>query len=78
MPKRSTSKKRATELEKEIDMENKEATPVEDLEMTLPPVEPNQPALPEKQSEKPITTEEAKLDKIMEMFLQMSKEMRGG
>ena len=38
MPKRSTSKNRAAELEKEIDMENKEATPVEDMEITLPPV----------------------------------------
>ena len=38
MPKRSTSKKRAAELEKEIDMENKEATTVEDMEMILPDV----------------------------------------
>ena len=35
---RATSKKRAAEAEKELDMDNKEATPVEDMEKTLEPV----------------------------------------
>ena len=40
MQRRATSKKRAAEAEKEVemDMENKEATPVEDVERLLPPV----------------------------------------
>ena len=38
MPKRAMSKKRAAEAEKEIDMDDKEATPVEDIEGRLPPV----------------------------------------
>ena len=48
---RATSKKRAAEAEKEVEMdtENKEATPVEDVERLLPPVEPKQPAPPEEQ-----------------------------
>ena len=43
MQRRATSKKRASEAKKEIDMEDKEATPVEDVERLLPPVEPKQP-----------------------------------
>ena len=37
--------------EEEIDIEDKEANPVEDREIILPPAEPNQPALQEKQLE---------------------------
>ena len=37
MPKRAISKKRAAEAEKEIDMDDKEATPVENIEGRLPP-----------------------------------------
>ena len=88
---RATSKKRAAEAEKDINMEDKEATPVEDVEMTLPPAELKQPAqpkeqpemptqtgdvnVPEKDMEKSKTMEDSKMDKIMEMFLQMSKQM---
>ena len=76
MPKRSTSKKRAAELEKEIDMENKEATPVEGMKIRLPPAEPNQPALKEKQLEKSNTKEDTKMDKMMEIFLREFKSMK--
>ncbi|KAI0243815.1 hypothetical protein L0F63_007377 [Massospora cicadina] len=52
MQRRATSKKRAAEAEKEVDMGDKEATPVEDLEVLLTPVEPKQPAPPEEQPER--------------------------
>ena len=54
MQRRATSKKRAAEAEKEIDMGDKEATPVEEVELLLPPVEP-------KQSEEPTQTREVNL-----------------
>ena len=47
MQQRATSKKRAADAEKEINMDEKEATPVEDIEAILPPTEPNRPAQPE-------------------------------
>ena len=75
MPKRAISKKRAVEAEEEIDMENKEATPVEDVEMILPPVEPTKPMSQEEQPEKSTTKEDTILDKVMEMFLQISQKM---
>ena len=93
MQRRATSKKRAAEAEKEVevDMENKEATPVEDVERLLPPVLSKQPAqpeeqpeiptqtgdinVPEKEAEKYKTTEDSKMDKIMEMFLQMREDI---
>ena len=37
MQRRATSKKRAAEAEKEIDMGDKEATPVEDIEVLVYP-----------------------------------------
>ena len=43
MQRRATPKKRATDAEKEIDMEEKEATPVEEVESLLPPAEPDRP-----------------------------------
>ena len=49
------------EAEKEIRMEEKEVISVEDVETILTPAEPNR------------TTEETKLDRIMEMFLQMEE-----
>ena len=39
MQRRATSKKRAAEAEKEIDMGDKEATSVEDIKVLVPPVE---------------------------------------
>ena len=51
MHKRATSKKRAAEAEKEISMEDTEATPVADVEMLLPPAEPNKPTQQEEQTE---------------------------
>ena len=41
------SKKRAVEAEREINMDDKVATPVEQIGAILPPVEPNRPAQPE-------------------------------
>ena len=55
MHRRATSKKRVAEAEKEIDMEDKDATPVEDMEMILPPAEPTKPLLQEKHPENPPT-----------------------
>ena len=49
MQRRATSKKRAAEVDKEINMDDKEATPVEDLEEILPPIEPNRPIQQEEQ-----------------------------
>ena len=49
MPKRATSKKRVAEAKKEIGMDDKKATPGEDIEVRLPPVELNQPAQQEEQ-----------------------------
>ena len=88
---RATSKKRAAEAEKELNMDDKEATPVEDVEEILERVERKKPAPPEEQPEihtqtgdvhvqdkeveKPKTTEESKMDKLMEMFMQMKKDM---
>ena len=62
MHRRATSKKRVVEAEQEIDMEDKEATPVEDVELTLPPAEPTQ-------------KEDTKMERIMELFQLMMKEM---
>ena len=91
MQRRATSKKRAAEAEKEVDMGDKEATPVEDIEVLVTPVEHKQPAppeeqpevpkqtgdvnVPEKEKEKSKTMEDSKMDKIMEMFLQLNKKM---
>ena len=57
---RATSKKRAAEAEKEIEinMEDKEATPVEDVERLLPPVLSKLPARPKEQPEMPTQTGE--------------------
>ena len=51
MQRRATSKKRAAEAEKEVDMGDKEATPIGDPEVLVTPVEPKQTAPPEKQPE---------------------------
>ena len=91
MQRRATSIKRAAEAEKEVDMGDKEATPVEDPEVLVNPVEPKQPApseeppevttqtgevnLQEKKVEKAKGTEESKLDRFMEMFLQRMEGM---
>ena len=90
MQRRATSKKRAAEAEKavEMDMENKEAMPV-DVESTLPPVLSKQPTQPEEQPELPTqtgevnlqekevekakVTKESKMDRLMEMFMKMDE-----
>ncbi|KAI0231214.1 hypothetical protein L0F63_007209, partial [Massospora cicadina] len=66
-------KKRAMEAEQEVDMEDKEATPVEDVESMLPPAEPNKPAPQEEQPEKSTTKEDTKFDQMMEMLLREFK-----
>ena len=43
MQRRATLKKRAAEAEKELNMDDKEATPVEDVEKILQRVEHKQP-----------------------------------
>ena len=69
----------------EMDMENKEATPVEDVERLLPPVLFKQPAQPEEQpemhtqtgevnlQEKSKTMEDRRMEKIMEIFMKMDE-----
>ena len=53
MQRRATSKERAAEAEKDVDMGDKEATPVEDIEVLVTLVEPKQPALTDIQPEVP-------------------------
>ena len=72
MQRRATSKRRAAEADKEIDMDDKEATPVEDLEEILPPIEPSRPVQQEEQIEKPTQTGDANL---LEILRAMNKNM---
>ena len=65
MHRRATSKKRAAEAEKELDMDDKEATSVEDIEVVLPPAEQKQPAQRKEQQEKPTQTGDANLLEMM-------------
>ena len=60
MQRRATSKKPAAEAEREINMDDKEATPVEDIEERLPPAEPNRPA----------QTEDVSLQEIMRVIME--------
>ena len=60
MPRRATLCKHTEDKEMELNMEEKEATPVEEVETILPLAEPNR------------TTEETKFDSIMK-FLQESE-----
>ena len=59
MQRRTTSKRRAAEADKEIDMDDKEATSVEDLEEILPPTEPSRPVQQEEQPDRPAQAENA-------------------
>ena len=72
MQRRATSKRRAAEADKEIDMDDKEATPVEDLEEILPPTEPSRPVPQEEQIEKPTQTGDAD---FLEILRAMNKNM---
>ena len=75
MLKRGKSKQRAAEAKKEIEMLEKEATSVEDIETGLPPVEPTKPTQMENQPDKPTQQEEARGDpnllKVMELLNSM-------
>ena len=73
MHRRATSRKRAMEAGQEINMEDKEATPVEDVELMLPPAEPNKPAPQKEQPEKSTAKEDTKFDQMMEMLLREFK-----
>ena len=70
MHRRATSKKRAVETEQEIDMEDKEATPVEDLESMLPPAEPTEPESQRKQPDKPTRTENVELKEMFRLMME--------
>ena len=70
----ATSKKRAAEAEKEINMEDKEATPVEDVETLLTPVGHKQPAPPEEQPEKPSQTENMTTQEMIRQLMETMKE----
>ena len=73
MQRRATSKKRAAEAEKEVDMGDKEATPIEDPEVLLNPVEPKQPAPPEEQPE--VTTQTGEVNVPEKRKLSQPEEM---
>ena len=77
MQRRATSKKRTAEVEKEINMDDKEATPVEDIEEILHPAEPTKPAQQEKQLEKPTQTGDANFIEMMEKMMEDNKEFKG-
>ena len=64
MQRRATSKKRAADAEKEIDMGDKEATPVEIVETLLPPAEPKQPEIPTQLGEINLQEKEVRLSLI--------------
>ena len=62
--KRSASKKSAADAEPNINMDEKEATPVEDIEEILPPMEPD----------RPVQTEEEKFrETMMKMVEQLGQ-----
>ena len=65
MHRSATSKKRAGEAKKELDMDEKEATPVEDIEAVLPPAEPTKPAQREEQLDRHIQTEKERFQETM-------------
>ena len=69
MHKRATSIKRAAEAEKEISMEDTEATPVKDVEMLLPPAEPNKSTQQKEQHEKLTQTGDKDLQETMMRIL---------
>ena len=73
MHRRATPKKCVAEVEKEINMDDKEVTPGEDIEEILHPAEPNRPVQQEEQPEKPTQTGDANL---MEMMKKMMEENR--
>ena len=81
MQRRATSKKRAAEAEKEVDMGDKEATPVEDPEMLLAQMESKQPEQSGEQPEVPtpkgeVNLQEALRQMIMDMGKKLSEEIK--
>ena len=62
MTRRAASCKRTVNQEIELDMEEKEATPVEEVEKILPPAEPNK------------TTESVDMNSIMKFLQETSKQ----
>ena len=73
MHERATSKKRTAEVERELNMDDKEATPVEDVEMMLPPAEPTKPAQQEEQSNRPMQTKEKIFQELMRAIIENNK-----
>ena len=59
---------------RQVNMEDKEATPVEDVETLLPPVEPKQPAPPEEQPEKPSQTENVAIQEMLRIMMEKMDE----
>ena len=53
-------------MEKEINKDDKEATPVEGIEVVLPPAEPNRPKE---------TTESVNMDSLMEFLKKMDEKI---
>ena len=49
----------------DVNMDDKEATPVEDIEQILPPMEPAEPIQSEYQPEKPMQTEEERFQEMI-------------
>ena len=68
--KRSTSKKRAADADPKINMDEKEATPVEDVEARLPPIEPEKPAQRGDQPGQPTQPEGMNLVEMMRNMME--------
>ena len=79
MHRRPTSKKRAVDAEQEINMDEKEAMPVEDIKAILPPMEPTKPTRRAGQPEQPTKQGDANFLEMMkfmkEQFTQIDKKM---
>ena len=57
-------------------MDDKEATPVEDVEQILPPMEPAEPIQSENQPEKPTQTEEERFQKMMMVIMGIKQDFK--
>ena len=66
----------AVDAEQEINMDEKEVTPVEDVEVILPPMEPTKPTRREDQPEQPTQQGDANfLEMMKEQFTQIDKKI---
>ena len=62
-------------MEKEINMDDKEVTPVGDVEEILPPTEPNRPVQTEELHERPTITGDINLMEMIKNLMENSRKM---